>query len=136
MDVALHYCSNSRSEILSHCYLEREEGDWGWGQLGNLAIELPWLSPRTQLYSTLSLNVKDLDLDCDFYLLQLFVGMGLMVKPTNEGSFVRVGCFRHLMVSESGVKTDTEEASQLYKRFARQMAELTDGERGVLDEKG
>jgi len=56
----------------------------------------------------------------------------LMVKPTNEGSFVRVGCFRHLMVSESGLKTGTEEASQLYKRFARQMAELTDGERGVL----
>ncbi|PMD63083.1 uncharacterized protein K444DRAFT_715933 [Hyaloscypha bicolor E] len=109
-----------------------KRGDWGWGQLGNLVIELPWWSPGTQLYSELSLDIKDLDLGCDFYLLQLFVGTGLVVKPTNEGSFVRVGCFRHLTVYESEVEIGTEESSQLYKRFARQMAKLTDGERGIL----
>lgn len=125
-----------RTRGLKSCRIGKWKGkpeDWGAGQFGKYVVELSWVPPA-QLYSKVSLDYKDLDLDQDFYLLRLFDGMGLVVKPTDEGTFIRTGCFRHLMVSQAAVASGTEEAFDVNRRFAKQMTELTEAERGVLGE--
>jgi hypothetical protein len=124
---------------LKSCHITEytgKRGDVGWSNIGKYVIEDPWRPPETSIYSQLSLDTEDFDPDAEFYLLPLFRGRGLVVKPTESGSFMRVGCFRSLvcLAEDHHSGYDRNKTVEIAQRFKREMEKLTAGERGPLGE--
>jgi len=126
-----------RTRGLKSCRIAKwkgKRGDWGWGQLGRYVIELPWLPPKARFYNWLTLDFKDADLKGEFYILRIMDGRGLVVTPTGEGTFVRVGCFRDWILEAPEVFAESKEWLEFVEAKKMEWRNLTGGERGVLGE--